>query len=111
MRLTANQVSRRRCVFSTCPYTARGQRLTQVERGREQGDEDVASTKDRQRALERARYERVQAKIARQQAAARRRQRIAIVTAIAVVVVGGGSLAAVLATSSNNSTPKAGASS
>jgi len=61
----------------------------------------VASTKDRQRALERARYERVQAKIAKQQAAARRNRRIAIFTAIAVVVVGGGATAAILATSPN----------
>jgi len=64
----------------------------------------VASTKDRQRALERARYERVQAKIAKQQAAARRNRRIAIVTAIAIVVVGGGATAAVLLTSSNTPT-------
>ncbi|HEU5425630.1 MAG TPA: peptidylprolyl isomerase [Actinocrinis sp.] len=64
----------------------------------------MASTKDRQRALERARYERVQAKIAKQNAAARRNRRIAIVTAIAIVVVGGGATAAVLLTSSNPST-------
>jgi len=64
----------------------------------------VASTKDRQRALERARYERVQAKIAKQNAAARRNRRIAIVTAIAIVVVGGGATAAILATSSNSPT-------
>jgi peptidyl-prolyl cis-trans isomerase B (cyclophilin B) len=64
----------------------------------------VASTKDRQRALERARYERVQAKIAKQQAAAKRNRRIAIVTAIAIVVVGGGATAAILATSSNSPT-------
>jgi peptidyl-prolyl cis-trans isomerase B (cyclophilin B) len=64
----------------------------------------VASTKDRQRALERARYERVQAKIAKQQAKARRNRRIAIFTAVAVVVVGGGATAAVLATSSNSPT-------
>jgi peptidyl-prolyl cis-trans isomerase B (cyclophilin B) len=71
----------------------------------------VASTKDRQRALERARYERVQAKIAKQQAAARRRRRVAIFTAIVVVAVGGGSLAAVLATSSSpKTTPTANGS-
>ena len=70
----------------------------------------MASTKDRQRALERARYERVQAKIAKQRAEARRRQRVAIVTAIAVLLVGGGVLTAVLATSSN-SKPTATASS
>ncbi|HEU5354439.1 MAG TPA: peptidylprolyl isomerase [Actinocrinis sp.] len=64
----------------------------------------MASTKDRQRALERARYERVQAKIAKQQAAAKRNRRIAIVTAIAIVVVGGGATAAVLLTSSNTPT-------
>ncbi|MBS2963749.1 peptidylprolyl isomerase [Actinocrinis puniceicyclus] len=68
----------------------------------------MASTKDRQRALERARYERVQQKIARQQAAARRKKRVAIVTAVAVLVVGGGATAAVLATSSNpKTTPQA----
>lgn len=64
----------------------------------------MASTKDRQRALERARYERVQAKIAKQQAAAKRNRRIAIVTAVAVVVVGGGATAAVLAASSSSPT-------
>jgi peptidyl-prolyl cis-trans isomerase B (cyclophilin B) len=64
----------------------------------------VASTKDRQRALERARYERVQAKIARQQAAAKRNRRIAILTAVAVIVVGGGATAALVATSSNTPT-------
>jgi peptidyl-prolyl cis-trans isomerase B (cyclophilin B) len=71
----------------------------------------VASTKDRQRALERARYERVQAKIAKQQAAAKRNRRIAIVTAIAIVVVGGGATAAILATSSNSPTKPAAQSS
>ena len=72
----------------------------------------MASTKDRQRALERARYERVQAKIAKQALAARRRKRIAIFTAIAVAVVGGGSLALALTFSSNNppKTPAASAS-
>lgn len=72
----------------------------------------MASTKDRQRALERARYERVQAKIARQELATRRRRRIAILTAITIVVVGGGSLAAALAFSSSPpATPAASASS
>jgi peptidyl-prolyl cis-trans isomerase B (cyclophilin B) len=70
----------------------------------------VASTKDRQRALERARYERVQAKIAKQHLAMRRRRRIAIATVIAVVLVGGGVLTAVLATSSNKNTPAASSS-
>ncbi len=71
----------------------------------------MASTKDRQRALERARYERVQAKIAKQQLAAKRRRRIAIVTTIAVVLVGGGVLGAVLATSSSpKTTPTASSS-
>jgi len=50
----------------------------------------VASTKDRQRALERARYERVQAKIAKQQLKVKRRRRIVIAVVIAVVVVGSG---------------------
>src|SRR5436305_12400062 len=76
----------------------------------ERGEEEVASTKDRQRALERARYERVQAKIAKQQLAARRRKRIAIFTAIAVAVVGGGSLAAALTLSSDNPPAKPAAS-
>ncbi|HEV2344070.1 MAG TPA: peptidylprolyl isomerase [Actinocrinis sp.] len=71
----------------------------------------MASTKDRQRALERARYERVQAKIAKQQLATKRRQRVAIVTTIAVVLVGGGVLAAVLATSSSPKTTPAASSS
>lgn len=66
----------------------------------------MASTKDRQRALERARYERVQAKIAKQNAAAKRNRRVAIVTAVAIVVVGGGATAAIVATSSNNSPSK-----
>jgi peptidyl-prolyl cis-trans isomerase B (cyclophilin B) len=89
------------------------------EQGAEgRGEADVASTKDRQRALERARYERVQAKIAKQAAAARRRRRVAIFTSVAVVVVGGGSLAAALAFSSSpkttpaaSNTPTAAASS
>jgi peptidyl-prolyl cis-trans isomerase B (cyclophilin B) len=73
----------------------------------------VASTKDRQRALERARYERVQAKIAKQQLAAKRRRRIAIAVTIAIVAVGGGTTAAVLLTSSSPKTaaaPKASSS-
>ena len=72
----------------------------------------MASTKDRQRALERARYERVQAKIAKQQLAARRRQRVVILTVIAIILVGGGVSAAVLATQSGSkSTPTASSSS
>jgi peptidyl-prolyl cis-trans isomerase B (cyclophilin B) len=70
----------------------------------------VASTKDRQRALERARYERVQAKIAKQRKAQRKRQRIAILTAVAVVVVGGGIAWGVIAASSSPSKPAASSS-
>jgi peptidyl-prolyl cis-trans isomerase B (cyclophilin B) len=62
----------------------------------------VASTKDRQRALERARYERVQAKIAQQRKAQARRKRVSIFTAIAVVLVGGGVASALVLTSSSN---------
>jgi peptidyl-prolyl cis-trans isomerase B (cyclophilin B) len=61
----------------------------------------VASTKDRQRALERARYERVQAKIAQQRKAQARRKRVSIFTAIAVVLVGGGVASALVLTSSS----------
>ena len=61
----------------------------------------MASTKDRQRALERARYERVQAKIVKQRAAAVRRRRIAMLTAVAVLLLGGGIAGAVFATSSS----------
>jgi len=61
----------------------------------------VVSTKDRQRALERARYERVQAKIAQQRKAQARRKRVSIFTAIAVVLVGGGVASALVLTSSS----------
>jgi peptidyl-prolyl cis-trans isomerase B (cyclophilin B) len=68
----------------------------------------VASTKDRQRALERARYERVQAKIASQRVKAARRRRIGILTAVAVIVVGGGLATAItFASSSSSKTPAA----
>jgi peptidyl-prolyl cis-trans isomerase B (cyclophilin B) len=49
---------------------------------------DVASTKDRQRALERARFERVQGKIAQKQREAERRKRLGIYIATVVVVIG-----------------------
>lgn len=61
----------------------------------------MASTKDRQRALERARYERVQAKMQQKRRAARRKQRIAIVSSIAAIAVIGGIVAGVLATNSS----------
>ena len=70
----------------------------------------MASTKDRQRALERARYERVQAKIAKQQLKAKRRRRIVIAVVIAVVLVGGGLGAAIALSSGNKSTPTASSS-
>lgn len=47
------------------------------------------TSKDRQRELERARYERVQARLAQQQAAAKKRNKItAVVAAVAVVGIG-----------------------
>jgi peptidyl-prolyl cis-trans isomerase B (cyclophilin B) len=64
----------------------------------------VASTKDRQRALERARYERVQAKIQKKRKEAKRKQRVALVSSIAAIAVIGGIVAGVLATSGNSST-------
>jgi peptidyl-prolyl cis-trans isomerase B (cyclophilin B) len=64
----------------------------------------VASTKDRQRALERARYERVQAKIQKKRRETQRRKRIALVSSIATVAVIGAVVAGVLATSSSPST-------
>jgi peptidyl-prolyl cis-trans isomerase B (cyclophilin B) len=71
----------------------------------------VASTKDRQRALERARYERVQQKIAKQKTAMRRRRRIAALTVVAIAVVGGGVATAVAVNgSSSNTKTTAGAS-
>ncbi len=71
----------------------------------------MASTKDRQRALERARYERVQAKIAKQRKAQQKRRRVAILTAVAVVVVGGGIAWGVVAASSSSPSKPAAASS
>jgi peptidyl-prolyl cis-trans isomerase B (cyclophilin B) len=50
----------------------------------------VASTKDRQRALERARYERVQGRIQQKRREAQRKKRIAIVSTVAVLVVAAG---------------------
>ncbi|WP_307844328.1 peptidylprolyl isomerase [Actinospica acidithermotolerans] len=63
----------------------------------------MASTKDRQRALERARYERVQAKIQKKRREAKRKQRIALVSSIATIAVIGGVVAGVLATSGSSS--------
>ena len=65
----------------------------------------MASTKDRQRALERARYERVQAKMQKKRREAKRKQRVAIVSSIATVAVIGAVVGGVLAfTGSPNST-------
>ena len=50
----------------------------------------MASTKDRQRALERARYERVQGRIQQKRREAQRKKRIAIVSTVAVLVVAAG---------------------
>jgi len=49
----------------------------------------VASTKDRQRALERARYERVQGKIQQKRREAQRKRRIAIVSVVTALIVAG----------------------
>src|SRR5205807_1740347 len=67
------------------------------------GGESVTS-KDRQRELERARYERVQARLAQQQAAAKKRNKItAVVAAVAVVGIGVG---VAVATSGGNKSDK-----
>ncbi|MBR7832667.1 peptidylprolyl isomerase [Actinospica durhamensis] len=71
----------------------------------------MASTKDRQRALERARYERVQGKIQQKRRETQRRRRIAIVSTVAAVVVAGGLVAAFAIPSSNNSTKTAASTS
>jgi peptidyl-prolyl cis-trans isomerase B (cyclophilin B) len=71
----------------------------------------VASTKDRQRALERARYERVQAKMHQKRREARRKTRIAVVSSVAAIAVIGGVVAGVLATSSSPSKTTAAAAS
>jgi peptidyl-prolyl cis-trans isomerase B (cyclophilin B) len=71
----------------------------------------VASTKDRQRALERARYERVQAKVQQKRREARRKQRVAIVSSIAAIAVIGAVVVGVIATSSSNSSKTTTASS
>ena len=63
----------------------------------------MASTKDRQRALERARYERVQAKIQKKRREAKRKQRVALVSSIAAIAVIGGIVAGVIATSGSSS--------
>ena len=66
----------------------------------------MASTKDRQRALERARYERVQAKIQKRRREARRKQRVAIVSSIAAIAVVGAIVAGVFATTGSSSSTK-----
>jgi peptidyl-prolyl cis-trans isomerase B (cyclophilin B) len=71
----------------------------------------VASTKDRQRALERARYERVQAKMQAKRREAKRKQRLAIVSSIAAIVVIGGVVGGVLATTGSSNNTKAAAAS
>ena len=71
----------------------------------------MASTKDRQRALERARYERVQAKVQAKRREAKRKQRLAIVSSIAAIVVIGGVVGGVLATTGSSNNTKAAAAS
>lgn len=71
----------------------------------------MASTKDRQRALERARYERVQAKMQAKKRQARRKQRLAIVSSVATIVVIGGVVGGVIATSGSSDTKVAAAAS
>jgi peptidyl-prolyl cis-trans isomerase B (cyclophilin B) len=63
----------------------------------------VASTKDRQRALERARYERVQAKMQKKRREAKRKQRVAIVSSVAAIAVIAAVVAGVVATSGSSS--------
>ena len=70
----------------------------------------MASTKDRQRALERARYERVQAKIQKKRREAKRKQRVAIVSSVAVIAVIAAVVAGVVATSGSSSKTTAAAS-
>ena len=64
----------------------------------------MASTKDRQRALERARYERVQAKIQKKRREARRKQRVAIVSSVAAIAVVAAVVIGIVAT--NSPSPK-----
>ena len=71
----------------------------------------MASTKDRQRALERARYERVQSKMQQKRREARRKQRVAIVSSIATIAVIGGIVAGVILTGGSSSNKTAAASS
>lgn len=71
----------------------------------------MASTKDRQRALERARYERVQGKIQQKRREAQRKRRIAVVSAVAAVVVAGGVTAGFAFTGNSDTTTKAAATS
>ena len=56
----------------------------------------MASTKDRQRAIERARYERVQAKIVRQRKKQQQRKRVTIISAITGLAVAGAAIAAII---------------
>ncbi len=58
----------------------------------------MASTKDRQRAMERARYERVQAKMQKKRREAKRKQRVAVVSSIAAIAVIAAVVAGVIAT-------------
>jgi peptidyl-prolyl cis-trans isomerase B (cyclophilin B) len=71
----------------------------------------VASTKDRQRALERARYERVQAKMQKKRREAKRKQRVAIVSSVAAIAVIAAVVGGVLATSGSSSPKPAAAAS
>ena len=71
----------------------------------------MASTKDRQRALERARYERVQAKMQKKRREAKRKQRVALVSSIAAIAVIGAIVGGVIATSGSSSSKTTTASS
>ena len=71
----------------------------------------MASTKDRQRALERARYERVQARMQKKRREAKRKQRIAIVSSVATIAVIAAVVLSVVATSGSSSSKKTTASS
>jgi peptidyl-prolyl cis-trans isomerase B (cyclophilin B) len=71
----------------------------------------VASTKDRQRALERARYERVQAKIQKKRRETKRKQRVAIVSSVATIAVIAAVVVGIVATNSPSSSKPAAAAS
>jgi peptidyl-prolyl cis-trans isomerase B (cyclophilin B) len=69
----------------------------------------VASTKDRQRALERARYERVQGKIQQKRREAQRKKRLAVFAVVVAVIAAGAVTAGFALAGNSNTTVKAAA--